>query len=138
MKDLWEEVKEKCLDNASKCMEDGAFEEAERLLNMALGIHNAFVPGIQPVFIPEDSDGVYYDNGPGITCPTIQVQGNVFMDDSVLKKTPTCDLAKELETREAVQSLWIEPYTPFGIFKSGERVDLEIAEGAANILVIWD
>lgn len=41
MKNLWEEVKEKCLDNASKCMEDGAFEEAERLLKMALEIHNA-------------------------------------------------------------------------------------------------
>lgn len=60
------------------------------------------------------------------------------MNMSALSQIPTCDLVKELETREAVQSVWIEPYTPFGIFKSGERVDLEIAEGAAKILVIWD
>ena len=49
MKNLWEEVKEKCLDNASKCMEDGAFKDAERLLKMALGIHNAVASEIQPV-----------------------------------------------------------------------------------------
>lgn len=60
------------------------------------------------------------------------------MNMSALSQIPTCDLVKELETREAVQSVWIEPYTPFGIFKLGERVDLEIAEGAAKILVIWD
>lgn len=48
MKSSWDEVKEKCLVNANKCLEAGLFEDAERLLNMALGIHNAFIPGMQP------------------------------------------------------------------------------------------
>ena len=60
------------------------------------------------------------------------------MDDSILKKTPTCELVKELETREAVQSVWIEHQIPFSLSKSGEQIDLEITEGAAKILVIWD
>ncbi len=92
----------------------------------------------KPVFVPGDSDGVYLNNGPAIACPTIQIQGNVFMDDSILKKTPTCELVKELETREAVHSVWIEHQIPFSLSKSGEQIDLEITEGAAKILVIWD
>ena len=92
----------------------------------------------KPVFVPGDSDGVHLNNGPAIACLTIQIQGNAFMDDSILKKTPTCELVKELETREAVQLVWIEPYTPFGISKAEKQIDLDIAEGAAKILVIWD
>lgn len=48
MKSSWDEVKEKCLVKASRCMEEGSFAEAERLLNMALGVHNAIDPEMQP------------------------------------------------------------------------------------------
>ena len=78
---------------------------------------------MQPVFIPETLEGVHLGNEPAITCPGM---------------TPTCELVKELEKREAVQSIWIEPSAPFGISKFGEAVNLDIAEGAAKILVIWD
>lgn len=49
MEKLWDELKEKCLTNANKCLKIGEFEEAERLLNMALGISNATAPSeLQP------------------------------------------------------------------------------------------
>ncbi len=38
MEKLWDEVKEKCLVNASKCVDEGNIKEAERLLKMALWV----------------------------------------------------------------------------------------------------
>lgn len=59
MKSSWDEVKEKCLVKASRCMEEGSFAEAERLLNMALGVHNAIDPEMQSMeeFLPNDLNG---------------------------------------------------------------------------------
>ena len=75
---------------------------------------------------------------PAVMFPETQIQEKVFSDNNVLGKIPTCELVKELEKREAVQLIWIEPYAPFSINKFGEAIDLEIAEGAAKILVVWD
>lgn len=55
-----------------------------------------------------------------------------------IEEAPTCVLASELEKREAVQRVWVEPYKSFEIINDGRKEDLEIKEGAAVILVIWD
>lgn len=96
MKTLWEEVREKCLTNAIECLKIGEFEEAERLLNMALGIYNAIAPS--ELQLPDIS---------GIA---------------------TSNLVAELEQRQAVDSMWVEPNCPFHI----------VNDGPTKILIVLD
>lgn len=106
MKKLWEEVKEKCLTDANECLKTGNSEEAERLLTMALWIHNSIAPSELQL---SDTSGI-----------------------------ATSNLIAELEQRQAVQSMWVEPNCPFHIVNDGKKENLKLTEGPAKILVIWD
>ncbi len=63
---------------------------------------------------------------------------NIENNVAVLKKVATCELCKELERREAVQKIWIDPYKPFEIVNDGKRENTLIKEGACLTYIVWD
>lgn len=55
-----------------------------------------------------------------------------------MEEFKTCELIEELKKREAVQSIWIEPYKEFKVISDKEEQVLNVNKGPAQILVVWD
>lgn len=55
-----------------------------------------------------------------------------------INEISTKELVEELEKREAVELVWINPYEPFQITANGKRVETQVKEGCCTILIVWD
>lgn len=55
-----------------------------------------------------------------------------------LSKYSTKELVEELQNREAVQHLWVEPYESISINIGQQKQDLHITEGPGRILCVYD
>lgn len=52
-----------------------------------------------------------------------------------LNNVPTCTLVHELETREGVEQIWVNPYSPYRITTEEKTVS---DDGPATLLIIID
>jgi hypothetical protein len=52
-----------------------------------------------------------------------------------LKDIATCDLCSELEKREGVKAIWIDPYAPYTVKTETEEV---VCDGPAWIYIVID
>ena len=73
------------------------------------------------------------------------IKGQNMIDEFYKRiKAPTCVLVNDLEKREGVHSVWIEPYKAFKISVQNEEttewedLDMPYNNGAARILVVID
>ena len=118
MKSSWDDVKDKCLVNANKCLEAGLFEDAERLLYMALGIHNAFIPGMQGIeeLVLEDSNGRIADPEHAVVNRSVVLNFDTSCLDNVEVKID-CLNRKASQLRESLAEILSSISSLNGLFK---------------------
>lgn len=47
---------------------------------------------------------------------------------SILSSVPTCDLVQELEAREGIEKIWVNPYEDFKVKVNGPAVVLVVTD----------